>query len=282
MFGIDVSEHNSQIDWNKLKGKIDFAILRLGWIGNENNHTLDTYFERNYNECKRLGIPIGVYVYNYCNSEDTIRSGANWTLERLNGKSLELPIYLDMEDSSIISLGKTKLTNMCIEFNTVIEGTGLRGGVYANRDWFDNYLENTTIKNKFATWIAHYGLSGTNQYQGVYDMWQNSESGKLDGISGNVDTNYMYRNLIAEIGKPVSNNVNIQEEGEEEMKTYQNGNTPENVYSDTDLTNKIGGLDPGESCDCLGIFNNRAIVRYKVDGTNNYKIGFVEWLGGIK
>lgn len=70
--------------------------------------------------------------------------------------------------------------------------------------------------------------------------------------------------------------------GDEQMKTYQNGSTREDVFSDTNLTNKIGYLNPRESCDCFGIFNNRAIVRYKVDNSNNYKIGFCKWLGGVK
>lgn len=57
-FGIDVSRYQKQIDWEKVKSQIDFAIIRLGYIGNRNNHTIDDYFERNYNECKRLGIPV--------------------------------------------------------------------------------------------------------------------------------------------------------------------------------------------------------------------------------
>lgn len=199
MFGIDVSTFQGNIDWDKVKSQINFAILRLGWIGNKNNHTLDTKFERNYNECKRLGIPVGVYVYNYCNSEETVKEGANWTLQQLNGKSLELPVYLDMEDSSIAGLGKDKLTNICIAYNTIIEQSNLWAGVYANKDWFDNKLNKDTIKSKYTTWIAHY-TSGTNKYQGEYDMWQNSSSGKVNGINGNTDTNYMYRDLIAQIG----------------------------------------------------------------------------------
>lgn len=199
MFGIDVSTFQGNIDWDKVKSQINFAILRLGWIGNKNNHTLDTKFERNYNECKRLGIPVGVYVYNYCNSEETAKEGANWTLQQLNGKSLELPVYLDMEDSSIAGLGKDKLTNICIAYNTIIEQSNLWAGVYANKDWFDNKLNKDTIKSKYTTWIAHY-TSGTNKYQGEYDMWQNSSSGKVNGINGNTDTNYMYRDLITEIG----------------------------------------------------------------------------------
>lgn len=80
---------------------------------------------------------------------------------------------------------------------------------------------------------------------------------------------------------PINNNVN-NDGSDVEMKTYQNGSTSENVYSDTKCTNKIGSLNPRESCDCFGIFNNRAMVRYQVGNTENYKIGFCKWLGGVK
>lgn len=69
---------------------------------------------------------------------------------------------------------------------------------------------------------------------------------------------------------------------DEPVRVYQNGSTTEPVYSDTNCTNKIGSLDPRERCDCFGTFNNRAMVRYRVNGTNNYKIGFCKWLGGVK
>lgn len=198
-FGIDVSQHQGTIDWNKVKENINFAILRLGWIGNKNNHTLDTQFERNYSECKRLGIPVGVYVYNYCNNTETAKSGANWTVEKLKGKTLDLPVYIDMEDNSIAYLGKEILTNICIAFNSIIEADGRWAGVYANKNWFDSYLNKDEIKKRYTTWIAHFGLSGTDKYKDEYDIWQNSDSGKINGISGDVDTNYMHRDLISDI-----------------------------------------------------------------------------------
>lgn len=197
-FGIDVSEHNGTVDWDTVKNQVSYAILRLGWIGNKNNHTLDKQFERNYSECKRLGIPIGIYVYCYCNNANTAKQGAEWTLQKLSGKSLELPVYIDMEDNSIKGMGKGILTDVCIAFNSVIEGAGLWAGVYANLDWFNNYLYKDTIKSKYTTWIAHY-TSGTNKHEGEYDIWQNTSKGKISGVGGNVDTNYMYRDLIAEI-----------------------------------------------------------------------------------
>ncbi len=224
-FGIDVSEHKGTINWDAVKSQVSYAILRLGWIGNKNNHTLDKQFERNYSECKRLGIPVGVYVYCYCNNANTARQGAEWTLQKLNGKSLELPVYIDMEDSSIKGMGKGILTDVCIAFNSVIEGAGLWAGVYANLDWFNNYLYKDTIKSKYTTWIAHY-TSGVNKHEGEYDIWQNTSKGRINGISGNVDTNYMYRDLMAEIGKSspqsIPQNVNTQGAGSYVVNTALN------------------------------------------------------------
>ena len=80
--------------------------------------------------------------------------------------------------------------------------------------------------------------------------------------------------------KPIDDN--IENGSDEEVKTYQNGSTSENVYADTECTIKIGSLNPREKCDCFGIFNNRPIVRYVVGSSSNYKIGFCKWLGGVK
>ena len=83
--------------------------------------------------------------------------------------------------------------------------------------------------------------------------------------------------------KPVENeNENIESGSDEPVRKYKNGSTSENVYADTACTKKIGSLNPREECDCFGIFNNRAMVRYKVNGSSNYKIGFCKWLGGVK
>lgn len=98
MNGIDISEHNGLLNWDLIKPNIDFAILRIGWIGNENNHTLDKQFFRNYEECKKRNIKTGIYVYNYCKSPETAKQGAMWLLEKINNLELELPIYIDMED----------------------------------------------------------------------------------------------------------------------------------------------------------------------------------------
>ena len=200
MNGIDVSAWQGKIDWEKLKGKIDFAILKMGNIFQTQENNLDKYFERNYSECKRLGIPIGVYVYNYAKTTDRVLKGAEFIINNLKGKSLELPVYIDMEDEKIASLGKKRLTEICVEFNTQIEKAGFWAGVYANRNWYDNFLDKNEIKRRYTTWIAHYRVK-QDKYKGEYDMLQFSSSGRLDGINGKVDVNIMYRDLISDIEK---------------------------------------------------------------------------------
>lgn len=91
-----------------------------------------------------------------------------------------------------------------------------------------------------------------------------------------------FKNDVArKINQPTTNVV--EEKGSDEpMRVYKNGSTREIVYSDTNCSIKLGSLSPYEQCDCFGIFNNRAMVRYQVGSTGNYKIGFCKWLGGVK
>lgn len=81
--------------------------------------------------------------------------------------------------------------------------------------------------------------------------------------------------------KPVDNS-NIEKGCDEEVRTYANGSTREDCFSNWKCTNKIGSLDPWEKCDCFGEFNGKAMIRYKVSGKDDYKIAFCRWLGGIK
>ena len=141
--GIDVSGSQGNIEWTTLKEKTDtkFTIIKLGNIYDEDENYIDSKFEKNYKECIKNNIPVGVYVYNYCNSIETLKRGANWVLEVLNKRALNLPVYLDMEDKTIVSEGKEALTNQCNEFAKILTNAGYKVGVYANLNWFENYLE---------------------------------------------------------------------------------------------------------------------------------------------
>lgn len=203
MKGIDISQHNGTIDFNKVKNEVDFVILRLGWIGNKKNHTLDTKFIEYYNSCKSLNIPIGIYVYCYSNSEDNAQSGAEWTINQLKGKLIDLPIYIDMEDDTIKGLGKAKLTQIVVAFNNIIEREGYSAGVYANADWWKNYLNKDVLVPRYTTWVAHYGVN-EDKYNGVYDMLQYTSSGSVAGIKSKVDMNKMYKVLLNTNGSNTS------------------------------------------------------------------------------
>lgn len=82
--------------------------------------------------------------------------------------------------------------------------------------------------------------------------------------------------------KEEDNKEDNKEGSDEEVRKYKNGSTIEKVYSDTGLKNQIGYLNPYEECDCFGIFKDRPIVRYKVDGSSTYKIGFCKWKNGVQ
>ena len=209
-FGIDVSNWQGNIDWEKVKGNIEFALLKIGNIGDSKKFWKDESFERNYAECKRLGISVGGYVYCYANEIENAEQAGKAVVEYLKGKTFELPIYIDMEDKEIKPEGKTKLTHIAVTFNTLIEKAGYWAGVYANKNWFDNYLDKATLSEKYTCWVAQYYDKCTLNMKSI-DIWQNSSSGKIDGISGNVDTNYMYRDLISEIAGTTPK-TNVKEE----------------------------------------------------------------------
>lgn len=217
-FGVDLSEHNGSINWSKLSKSVDFVILRIGWVGNKNNHTLDTTFEENYKNAKASGMKVGAYVYMYSNSEDTAKAGAAWTIAQLRGKDLDLPVYCDMEDRSIARLGKEKLSNITIAFNRAIENAGYYAGIYASLNWFNNYLS-ADIPKRFTSWIAHY-TSGKDKYKGQFDMWQNSSDGSVDGVKGRVDTNYLYTDLFTKI-KNIKNKDKSDESSKDTNKKEQ-------------------------------------------------------------
>lgn len=274
--GIDISEHNRYVDFKKVKqAGYDFVIIRLGWIGNLNNHTLDKYFEEYYSKAKEAGLQVGVYVYSYCKSIDNIKKGANWTIDKLKGKTLEFPVFLDLEDETIIGCGKKNLTNQAKEFSTIIKQAGLQAGIYANLNWFNNYLEVNELLN-YKIWLAQYTNNQNHGAKFKVDMWQYTSKGNINGISGNVDLNKC---------------LNCENKSEEEItgkkeeydvKIYMNGTTKEIVYQDSSCKNQIGYLNPHEIAECYGIVDNKALIVYNVDKTNYKKVGFVKWLGGIK
>ena len=272
---IDISEHNGNINFKKVKNAgIEGVILRLGWIGNKNNHTLDKKFNEYYSQAKENNLNIGIYVYSYCLTIEAIKSSINWISSHLTNKKINYPVFIDLEDSSISKLSKQELTNHAKIFCELLKQKGYKTGIYASKYWFTSKMDINQLQ-KYYIWLAEWGVKKPSVNFAVY-LWQYTSSGRISGINGRVDENYLV------IVENVDNNVNNSKKGGFEMKEYQNGSTRETVYQDKDCLKPIGSLNPYEKCECYGIIDNRPLVVYKIDGTNNKKVGFVKWLGGVK
>lgn len=194
---IDVSEHQGVIDWEKVMPHIDGAILRCGYGGDYEDQD-DEQFKRNADECTRLGIPFGVYLYSYAKSIQGAQYEADHVLRLIKDYKLSYPVYLDLEQSGT-EYGAVERANV---FGDIIEDAGYWCGIYANLNWWENYLKDGL--ERFTKWVAQYNR--VCEYTGSHlDIWQYTDKGNLPGIKGNVDMNECYRDFPAEIlGEPVA------------------------------------------------------------------------------
>lgn len=182
--GIDVSEHQGVINWDMVKasGKVDFAILRAGY-GKEISQ-IDKQFECNYRECKRLNIPVGAYWYTYAVTADEAKQEAFVCLRTLAGKSFEYPVAFDIEEKSSLM----NASELCDAFCSELEKNGYYTAIYS----FKSAFENNISASKYDTFLSHIGVEQTD-YSGDYGIWQYSWTGRIDGISGDVDLDYAYK-----------------------------------------------------------------------------------------
>ena len=178
---IDVSTWQRAIDWKKVKAAgIKAVIIRAGF-----GATKDNQFEHHYEGAKAAGLYIGAYWYSYAYSVADAEKEAKACLSVLNGRSLDIPVYYDMEEDSQMSLGKSVMTSMACRFiDTVIAG-GYRGGMYSSPSWFTDFLDYELLRSKYSIWLAHWASSHSR----ACDIWQYGENGSIDGVNGDVDVN---------------------------------------------------------------------------------------------
>lgn len=185
--GIDISEHQGVIDWDKVKasGMVDFVILRAGY-GKETSQ-VDRQFERNYSECKRLGIPCGAYWYTYAVTADEAKQEASVCLKTIANKQFEYPVAFDIEEKSSL----VNASELCEIFCSELERNGYYTAVYSFKNAFENNI-GSEVTSKYDTFLSHVGVEQTD-YSGSYGLWQYSWTGKIDGITGDVDLDYAYK-----------------------------------------------------------------------------------------
>lgn len=196
--GIDVSKHNGVIDWDKIKasGMVDFAIIRVG-VGGDIASQDDAQAIRNMDECERVGLPYGVYLYSYALSTADAESEAAHVLRMISGRKPALGVRIDMEDADgykkkhgkpLNTANGILYTQICRTFCSRIAWAG----VYASKSVLVDILSVSDLP----IWVAQWASKCT--YSGAYDLWQYSNVGKVDGIAVDVDLDYLYKDIPQE------------------------------------------------------------------------------------
>ena len=245
---VDISTWNDNVNYRAVRSDgVVAAILRAGY-GREVSQ-IDSQFENHYRGCREAGLKIGIYWYSYADSVADAEQEARACLAILNGRAIDLPVYFDMEEAWQTSLGMSTLTAMAERFCETIKAGGYRAGVYSNLNWFYNYLDYDYLKSRYSIWLAQWSGS----YSLDCDIWQNSETGDIDGINGNCDTNVILNmDIIGGDVSPMECGVTAQEAVD---MAYSLIGTDENPRK-CDIMEWYGGFDDDineEACCCAGM-----------------------------
>ncbi len=196
-FGIDVSEHNGDINYvQQVKNGTSFVMIRLGYF----NH-LDKYFWQNVKAVSEAGINFGVYLYSYAYDLNEAQIEADFILSTLAempeeyDKYFTMPVAYDVEDKQLVKFGKDQLTSQVELFCNAVNFAGYTPMVYANVNWFENYLDaNKFYNNGYKIWLADWKDNPSFSNQKVIpnttipaDIWQyQSGSEHSSGLDQNV------------------------------------------------------------------------------------------------
>ncbi len=198
IMGIDVSKYNGNIDWDAVKNSgVSYVIIRCGYRGyTQGSIIIDSKFEQNIKGATNAGLKVGVYFYSQAIDEVEAVEEASFVLDVVKNYKITYPIFLDVEYSGAAGntgradgLSKAERTAVCKAFCETIRSGGYTAGVYANKTWLETMLDPNQLSSH-KIWLAQYAATPT--YTGRYDMWQYKSTGKVSGISGNVDMNLSY------------------------------------------------------------------------------------------
>ena len=200
--GIDISYHNGEIDFSKIKSKIDFIIMRSGY-GKARENSKEIKFDIYYEEAKKYNIPIGTYWYSYAKTPEDALLEAKTFLDKVKGKKFEFPVYYDVEEKSLFETGKENVNLIIKTFCEELEKNGYYCGIYTSSNYLKNIISDE-IKEKNAIWVAHWRVEKPS-YNGKWGIWQYSDKGHFDGIQSkyvDLDTAIIdYEPIIKSLGK---------------------------------------------------------------------------------
>lgn len=205
--GIDVSSYQGDINWDETKKYIDFAIIRCGY-GNNVESQDDSKFKRNSEECERLGIPFGTYLFSYATNLSMAQSEVEHTLRLIKDKRLEYPIFLDVEERNQLALPKEDLVAIVKYYCEKLEEAGYYVGIYASLSTLNNQLNDEALL-KYDKWVAEWGKDFT--YRGHSGLWQNTDDARIGGVPARVDGDIAFYNYPEIIRKNGLNHLGSEE-----------------------------------------------------------------------
>lgn len=202
---VDISEHQNPvaIDYNKFAKDIDGAILRSSITTfDEDAETGEkTYYLRrdltvdsHYQNLNARNVPIGFYHYSRATNVAEATMEANYVLDYVRGKNVSLPIFLDMEDNMRqAKVSREELSSVASTFLDIMKRNGYVAGIYSYPHFAKTHLSKE-VRNRGNFWIADYdGVGFTGYTDTEFDIWQYTHKGRVDGFSGNLDKNALYR-----------------------------------------------------------------------------------------
>lgn len=192
--GIDVSYHQGEIDWTKVKNAgYEFAFIRCAYrgYGEEGQLNADSMALSNIEGAQAAGLDVGVYVFSQAVNEDEAVEEAEFVLNQLQGRTLELPVVYDPElirddQARTDSVTGEQFTANTIAFCEWIKNAGYDPMIYSNMVWEADLYDLGKLQ-AYPIWYADYEQVPQTPYE--FRFWQYSEKGTVDGISGDVDLN---------------------------------------------------------------------------------------------
>ena len=203
--GPDISSWQGNIDIRELANHCDFFIFRSHAGISE-----DSKATRNVDLAIDSGKPYGLYIYSYAlNTARAAQEAANVVAFANSRRVRPKFLVIDMEDADGYKArngmpSNETLREICRVECEAFEAAGYYAMVYASSSWFKGKLAG--IEQRFDKWVAHWPTSGGKQKGMNTDpsgesaancgIWQFTSEGHLSGYNGNLDMNYLYKDVI--------------------------------------------------------------------------------------
>lgn len=207
--GVDVSRYQGKIDWTRVArdGK-QFAILRAVSSDAANAPYEDPYYRENARGAAAAGLRIGAYYYTYATTTAYADREIALMIQVLAGTKFQYPIFIDVEDNSLKSLGRTRITELVRYALEKLRAAGYYPGVYTYTDFALNFLDMAALR-QYPLYLADY--TSYINYEGPYDLWQYTDMGSVQGIEDRVDLDVSYTDFLPRIQALGLNNYSTAE-----------------------------------------------------------------------